>query len=342
MSPLELVDDRFEKLAQELRAARPVATAELRERVRGLAPPPRRRFDLDFRRLVPAAGAATLVAAVGVAVVLGIVHGSTNRQVLGRASTLAPQQRAPHGAVAQGRPTLSQNSAGGLNPTAGRLQQYDAFLRLRLRNSDELSRQTQDAMEYTHRVGGYVEWARYGAPGKRDASELALRIPIQHVQAAIAHFAGYGSLLRQRVVIKDLQNRVDNLAGRIRLVEADIARTEQQLAGSLTPEQRQGLGQRLRDDRMRVAALRSQSTNAVTRARFARVGLTMVTGKKPAAASSRFHRTMHEAGSVLLRELEILLYALIVAGPLLVLGALAIAAARARRRRADWRLLERS
>lgn len=340
MSPLELVDDRFEKLAQELRAARPVATAELRERVRGLAPPPRRRFDLDFRRLVPAAGAATLVAAVGVAVVLGIVHGSTNRQMLGRASTLAPQQRVQHGA--QARPTLSQNSASGLNPTARRLQQYDAFLRLRLRNRDELSRQTQDAMGYAHRVGGYVEWARYGAPGKRDASELSLRIPIQHVQAAIAHFVGYGSLLRQRVVLKDLQNHVDNLAGRIRLVEADIARTEQQLARSLTPEQRQGLGQRLRDDRMRVAALRSQSTNAITRARFARVSLTMVTEKKPAAASSRFHRTMHEAGSVLLRELEILLYALIVAGPLLVLGALAIAAARARRRRADWRLLERS
>ena len=34
MSPLELVDDRFDKLAAELRGARPVAPSALRERVR--------------------------------------------------------------------------------------------------------------------------------------------------------------------------------------------------------------------------------------------------------------------------------------------------------------------
>jgi hypothetical protein len=45
---------------------------------------------------------------------------------------------------------------------------------------------------------------------------------------------------------------------------------------------------------------------------------------------------------VLLRELEILLYALVVAGPLLLLGGAGIALARAQRRRADARLLERA
>jgi hypothetical protein len=47
---------------------------------------------------------------------------------------------------------------------------------------------------------------------------------------------------------------------------------------------------------------------------------------------------MSDAGDVLLREAEILLYALIVAGPLLLLGAGIIAAARVR----DRRLFERS
>ena len=41
MSPLELVDDRFGDLARELRAARPVASPQLRERVHALAPQPR-------------------------------------------------------------------------------------------------------------------------------------------------------------------------------------------------------------------------------------------------------------------------------------------------------------
>ena len=47
------------------------------------------------------------------------------------------------------------------------------------------------------------------------------------------------------------------------------------------------------------------------------------------------------AGSVLLRELIVLVYALVVAGPLLLLGALALTAARLWRRRATERLLAR-
>ena len=43
---------------------------------------------------------------------------------------------------------------------------------------------------------------------------------------------------------------------------------------------------------------------------------------------------------MLLRELQFLLYALVVAGPLLLLGAAGIAGARAQRRRADAKLLE--
>ena len=105
--------------------------------------------------------------------------------------------------------------------------------------------------------------------------------------------------------------------------------------------QRLRLEQRLRADRLRLSALRGQRTATVRRARFARVALTMVTDTKPAVAG-RFHRTIDKAGSVLGRELEILLYALIVGGPLLALGSIAILGGRAQRRRADQRLLERT
>ena len=76
---------------------------------------------------------------------------------------------------------------------------------------------------------------------------------------------------------------------------------------------------------------------------MASVALTMVVGHKAAAApASRFHRTIDDAGSVLVRELELLLYALVVAGPLLAIGGAGILANRGVRGRSDQRLLERS
>src|SRR5439155_23059670 len=81
VSPLELVDDRFQKLASELRAARPVASEELRDRVSSLTPPPPRRVDLNLRRRLPAACLAAAAAALTVAVVIGVVHGSSSPPV---------------------------------------------------------------------------------------------------------------------------------------------------------------------------------------------------------------------------------------------------------------------
>jgi hypothetical protein len=353
VSRLELVDDRFGKLAEELRAARPAAPEALRKRVCSLGTPPPRRFqfDIHFRRLVPAVGLAALAAAVGVAGVLGIVHGSSSPQ----RSALPPSQRSEpvHRSVEKGT-QLQQRQAGasvpfsatlsnGPKPAAGRLQQYDAVLRVRVSDQEELSKRTQDALRLTRKLGGYVVTARYATPGRSGEAVLVLRIPIEHVQTAIARFSGYGSLLGQQIVLKDLQRRVDDLAVRIHRLDAEIAQIEQRLAGGLTAEQRAALQQRLQRDRTRVAALRRARSTSVRRAQLARVSLTMVVGTKPAAApAGRFHRTIDDAGSVLLRELELLLYALVVAGPLLAIGAAGIFAGRSVRRRSDRRLLERS
>jgi hypothetical protein len=321
------------ELVQELRASRPGASEALRERVRALAPPPPRRgFELNFRRLVPAGAGIALAGALVAAFAIGIVHSGPRNSTTHLAASRPQPQRAvgqPLGRAAQKdilRAHLPVYSAV-LAPTAGRLQQYDAFMRVRVDSHDELSRSTQDALRYTRHLGGYVVWARYGAPGKRGDSELALRVPIAEVQTAIAHFAGYGTLTGQRIVLKDLQNKADSLALRIQAVEAALAKAEGQQADQL---------------RARLAALRAERANTLRRGHFARIALTMVAQPKSAAAAGRFDRTMDEAGSVLAREGEILLYALIVAGPLLLLGGLAILGARAQRRRSDQRLLERT
>jgi hypothetical protein len=89
--------------------------------------------------------------------------------------------------------------------------------------------------------------------------------------------------------------------------------------------------------------LRAKHARLLRSAQLARITLSLTTpDKQAAAAPSRFDRTLDDAGSVLLRELEILLYALVVAGPLLLLGGAGIAAGRAQRRRSDRRLLERA
>lgn len=338
MSPLELVDDRFDKLAEELRAGRPVASDALRQRVLSLAPPPPPRFELNLRRRAPFAALAGLAAALATAGVLGIVHGSSTP----RAAKQAVRGPKPlnHGSSSQrvrGEPakpfsvTLQSRDLVpfALAPSSVRLQRFDAFLRVRVHDRDELSRRTQDALRAARKLGGYVVWARYAAPNRTGDSELLLRIPVENVQAAIAAFSGYGTLVRQRIVLKDLQQRVDSLTASIRHLRREIAKLEH------NPVRRQELRQRL-------DALTAQRSSAVKRAQLATVALTMVTGTEPAAAHGRFRRTIDDAVSVLERELEILLYAALVAGPLLLLGAAGIVGGRSLRRRADRRLLERT
>ena len=94
-----------------------------------------------------------------------------------------------------------------------------------------------------------------------------------------------------------------------------------------------------------LKTLTSRRTSAVQRAQLASVALTLAVAPKHKHSTvppGRFHRTLSNAGDVLVRELEILVYALLVAGPLLILGGLAVLAGRTFRRRADRRLLERA
>jgi hypothetical protein len=332
VSPLELVDDRFGRLAEELRAGRPVARPALRERV-GLLEPPRRRgfeFDVPWRRLVPAVGIAALAAALGVAGVLGIIRGSSSPRRAALQRQVPQHQRSIEKGSEPAQPLdkavpFRAALSGAPKPSSERLQQYDAWLRVRVRDQEELSKRTRDALRLTRKLGGYVVWANYAAPSHSGNSNLSLRIPIEHVQAAIAAFSGYGTLVRQRIVLKDLQKRADDLTARIN-------RLREKIAHGGSPQ-----------DRARLAQLLKARASTVKRAQMASVALTIVVGKKAAAPPpSRFHRTLDDAGSVLVRELELLVYALVVAGPLLAMGGAGMLASRSVRRRSDQRLLERS
>jgi hypothetical protein len=345
VSPLELVDDRFEQLANELRAARPKASIELRGRVESLTPPPCRRPAFALRRIVPAIGLAALAGSLGVAAVIGVVHsGSGDTSNHGALQSEAPASTteslgssADHGALPR-RATLGDS----LPPAQGRLQQYDASLTLRVPDGDRLSARTQQAMRVTRSLGGYVASASFDVPGRQGTSTLVLRIPIDRVQRALTAFAGYGTLLSQKISVQDLQQRADTQRSRIATLRRAIAALQAQLQGGVSPVQRERLERLIAIERSRLAAQQKKLGATVRRAELARIGLTLVTPTaKASAAPGRFDRTLDDAGSVLARELEILLYALVVVGPLLALGGIAVALGRAQRRRSDRQLLER-
>jgi hypothetical protein len=203
-------------------------------------------------------------------------------------------------------------------PSTTRAQNVNATLRLLVDDTNDLSGTTQRALRTTRRLGGYVVAVDYGTP---DASEgtasLRLRIPVSRLQAAIVRFSGMGRILAQQTQITDVQQRLDDLTRQIR---------------------------RAKGNKTKIAALRRERTRISRRAAYATVGLDLTTHEpeQKAAPPSRLHRTISNATGVLTTELAVGAYALIVAGPLLILLAAAFAGSRAYRRYADQRLLERA
>ena len=356
MSPLELVDGRFDKFATELRASRPAASEGLRNRVEEFArlePEPRRKwgFRLPARRAAFALAALAVLGSLLAAGVTGlggsepsrearIVHGgeATSPSSEGAGALTVPQV---HG-VPYPRALDKQDS---LVPQATRLQRYDATLRLRVKDVDALSNATKRAMNLTRGLGGYVASVEYATrSGRRGGATLVLRVPITNVQTALAELTSVGTILRQQTAILDVTRRAERESRQLDKLEAELAQIKEELAsGSVPTGRRLQLERRAVGDRLALKALKAKRARLVRSARLARIVLTLTTPTEQAAPSpSRFDKTLDDAGAVLAREAEILLYALVVLGPLLAIGGVAIAVGKAQRRRSDQRLLERA
>jgi hypothetical protein len=339
------------ELATELRAARPSASPDLRERVLAVAArerparPPR--FSLpSLRRVALVAAPAAVALAVGGALVHGLVHSGGSAQnaapaakeVAGgssgaRQAAPLPLRRAGKDQALTGRQPFST----AMPNTTSRLQQYGAVMRLQVKNLDALSDATKRAMRFARLVGGYVAYVRYSSPAhEKGSASLIVRVPIDRVQDVIEEYSNLGTILSQKVSVVDVTKAVEEESREIARLHALIARLE---AGGVTPAERY----RLSEAKARLDYLTKHKAATVRRAQFARVTLGLTTKpKQAAAATGRFDRTLSDAGGVLLREAEILLYALIVAGPLLLLGLGAVMVGRMQRRRFEQRLLERT
>jgi uncharacterized protein DUF4349 len=349
-----VVDQRIVVL---LRHATPSAPDALRLRVASLAtaaPAPRLHLlaRRPRRRVLLALLLACLVAAtVGAALLRGVVTAVSPERA---AAPTRAARRVPHSLEANafgpvttaGQPALRPSIAiPAIPPSSTRVQDYRASLRLRVKDADDLSDRTKEVLRLTRGFGGYVVSVRYGVGREGDAT-LDLRVPVQRVQEALVRFSALGTIIEQRVAIRDLQGRIDEQARRLDKLGARIASLRRALADEGLPaDEHAHLEAELKRARAARAVLRETRARLLRTGTFARVSLGLTTRRPTAVGGDepgRIERTLGDAGSLLSREAAVAIYALIVAGPVVLLLALAWAAVREGRRRARERVLERA
>lgn len=340
-----------ETLERELRAAKPVAPAALRERIRTIAAeePQRETFlqRLSLRRFVLVAAPATVALALVAAGVIGLSRGNdggaTSAEGGGSDATLrmspeVTREAAPAQDDAESAAPPSAGSA--IAPTPGRMQRYDAQLQLQVDGVDELSSATQQAMRITRSLGGTVSSVSYDAPSQGVGSaQLTLRVPIARVQSAIVQLSGLGTILGQRYGIEDLQPAADELAKQIEQTQARIAQLRESLRDpDLSPAQRATLQSQLAEAQRRLRDLRAGLEGTRAEARLATIQLGLTTEEiLPAPAEE--DSALDGVVDVLRWEALALLYVLVVAGPFVLVGFLVWFLLRLRRRREEARLL---
>ncbi len=337
-------EDRFENITRELREAAPPAPEGLRERVSSLRQPEAKKV-WRLRPALVAAAALALTVGLGAAAVGGLTGSGTAEQTslrdagsarpgnetAGRAQSSSGQELAPTDRRRVRTDAAALSKSPVFNP-GSRLQQHVVSMNLRVR---DLSRSTQTAIRHTRRLGGYIAAADYATGSDTGDSSLDLRVPVQNVQEAIARFSDLGTIVSQRISVDDLQAPLDRTDARLAVARKTIAELEAKPTRSPAEQAR------LDDARRLVKRLTQSRSNIVRQATYAKISLQLTTKKAVAkeTAPGRFDRFWGDAKDILGKELIAVLYVLVVAGPFAILAALALLAERARRRRADHRLL---
>jgi hypothetical protein len=336
-------------LQDQLRASRPVAPPALRAKVREIAReeparvPVWNRFRLPARRVglvaLPAAVALALVSAGAIG--LSRSDGTTEvfREDAGNVST--PETLAPE-ASSDGKATTAPpatDRALGLGDT--RAQRIAATLSVEVAGSDDVSLASQEALDLTRRLGGYVVSSQV-VTGDDAQAVLTVRVPVARVQEALVQLSALGRIVSQQVTIDDLQQTLDTLARRERSLVSQIAVVRAKLAADdLDPVRRAQLQARLRTLRAELVQIRGGVRTTSAEAQNATIRLTVVTPESGGVAvpPSRLDRTLDEALNVLVWEGVVALAIAIVAAPFALVALAAWLGHRFHRRREDERLL---
>jgi hypothetical protein len=231
-------------------------------------------------------------------------------------------------------------------PSTTRAQDYSASIKLHVADHDELSEAVQSAIRSTRQLGGYVTYVDYGTSGKKDGeATLAVRVPVGRVQAAVERFSQLGTILEQQTEIVDLQGRIDRITRDLQQRRDRIAKLEAELKDpTLSDRERSRLEARIVQAKRGLANAQRGRAGVLRQSRFAKLDLAFTTEKReePAAPPSDLEKTLEDAAGILAAELGVLLFILIAGAPFIALALLAWFGARAMRRSASQRVLERA
>ena len=308
-----------------LRAHAPVAPDSLRERVLALEPGRRS----PVRRFTLVAVGAAAVAAVGVALVHGIV--SSGKQPVAQptlpvaagegggiaspplSTTLAPKRAA--GTFDQAASAKAQGQV--VTGSSGRLQHTDASLELQVGNDKDLANATTRATHVATSLGGYAQSVHYASHG---TSIIDLRIPAENVQAAISRLTALGTLVSQKISITDLQQRLKTQSDEIGQLRRRIAALQTALKDASLPDAQRVLLQiKLAESKRALSQRLHARQGTVTAGTMAHVALRIGTKKSivtPPHKRGRIGRMLHSAVGFLALEAIVVLFALIVASPI--------------------------
>jgi hypothetical protein len=174
------------------------------------------------------------------------------------------------------------------------------------------------------------------------SAQIVLRIPTARVDDALAQLSALGTITGQRYGIEDLQQQADGLQTQIEQVQRRIAQILAQLeSDTISAETRAVLQSRLNASRQRLTQLRESLRATNAEARTATVYLTLTTEQIEPGAVGGGSR-LDGIKDVLAWEAIAALYALVVAGPILLLGIVVWLGLRLARRRETARLLEQN
>ncbi len=208
--------------------------------------------------------------------------------------------------------------------------------------SSNLSAKTNEASQIVGSFGGYAQSVRYQATHRGDGEAvLALRVPVQNAQKAIAKLGALGTLLSQQVSTQDLQAKLTQQNSGIGSLRRAIAVYENALQSStLTATERVAIQIKLNNARHALARLRHSRNGTLASGATADISLLLTTRNHAIVAphhggSTRIGRLLGSAAHFLALEGIIVLYALIVLAPVLLLGALGWWILRERRRREE-------
>jgi uncharacterized protein DUF4349 len=329
----------------ELRTHKPAAPAEVRDRVRliaGAEPAGPRRFGVTWHRLSwRRAGLVLAPALVAVlAATIALRGNDPTREAVtagGVEKALDAQstKTAPSTFEAQTDTRGTRGAAITPAPNTTRIQDYDAYLRLRVKNGDVVSDSAKRAVAVARSLGGYASYTSVDNGGPEGSATIRLRIPIQHVQEAVAQLSGLGTIVSEQVEIQDLTAGVN-------AVDRQIARLQRRLRELRAQPQTDETTRRIESLTRQVERLQRGRAATIRQARLATVTLELTTREAELPVQPEQSSRLDGAWTALGWIGIVALYGLILGTPFAILAAFTWLGWRGARRHAEARLLARS